>query len=195
MVARLRGRPSPPRPPENEENQRPGQTSDKKSASQRFLITVASLSVICAVAASSALVYFTLGPGRTPVTLNAELPLETTGPLLDLGPFLVNLGNVDERRYLRLSLSLDFQTRDSRFVQGNAEARRLWANELKSSLTKLEPVFQDVVVTTLSAKQPSTLSQPNGKEELKAELIARFNRYMPAQAVVHNLYLTDFVIQ
>ncbi|MBF2052502.1 MAG: flagellar basal body-associated FliL family protein [Candidatus Sericytochromatia bacterium] len=194
MVARLRGRPT-PSPPEEDQPSSKGSSSSSKSGAQRFLVTVTLISLLSAAGALGALIYFTLGPGRTPVTVSSELAPASTGPLMDLGPFIVNLGDVSERRYLRISMSLDFQTQDAQFVEGNEEQRRQWSSALKHELERLEPVFKDVVVTTLTVKQPQTLSTANGKEELKAELIARLNRHLPSRAAVQNIYLTDFVIQ
>lgn len=192
MVARLRGRPTPSLP---EEDQPSSRSSSKASGSQRFLVIVTLVSLLSAAGALGALIYFTLGPGRTPVTVSAELAPASTGPIMDLGPFIVNLGDVSERRYLRVSMSLDFQTQDAQFVEGNEEQRRQWTSALKNELGRLEPVFKDVVVTTLTVKHPQALSTANGKEELKAELIARLNRHLPSRAAVQNIYLTDFVIQ
>lgn len=192
MVARLRGRPT-PRPPE--EDQPTAKASSTKSGSQRLMVMVTLISLLSAAAALGALIYFTVGPGRTPVTVSAELTPASTGPMMDLGPFIVNLGDVNERRYLRVAMSLDFQTQDPQFVEGNEDKRRQWISSLKTELGRLEPVFKDVVVTTLTVKQPQTLSTANGKEELKAELIARLNRHLPSRASVQNIYLTDFVIQ
>lgn len=196
MVARLRGRPTPRPPgPQPEEESKTITSAHKEGGSNRLLVIITSVSVLAAVGTTSALLYYTVGPGHQPIELNSELPLASTGPAMDMGPFIVNLGNVNDRRYLRIGLSLDFQTRDPHYVNGNEDQRRLWVSELKAQLKKVEPIFQDVVVTSLSAKSPEELGSAAGKEELKAELIAKLNRHMPASTAVQNVYLTNFVIQ
>lgn len=196
MVARLRGRPTPRPPgPQPEEEQDLPNSTKKSGGTPRLLIVITSLSLLAAVGSTSALLYFTIGSGNKPIELASELPLKNTGPALDLGPFVVNLGNVNDRRYLRVGLSLEFQTRDPHYVTGNQEQRSEWLSELKSDFKKLEPIFQDTVVTTLSAKTPEELGSATGKEELKSELIAKLNRHMPVNTTVQNVYLTNFIIQ
>ncbi|MGV3525318.1 MAG: flagellar basal body-associated FliL family protein [Candidatus Sericytochromatia bacterium] len=194
MVARLRGRPS-PRPPGPEPEDQLNESASSRSRAPRGLVILTALSLLAAVAASGTLYYFTLGPGKTAPLSEAEMPVAETGPAMELGPFVVNLGNVNDRRYLRLALSLEFQTRDPQFVQARGTERSAWLQQLKTELHDLEPVFKDVVVTTLSSRQAEQLGTPNGKEVLKAELIGRFNRHLEGETRVQDVYFTDFVIQ
>jgi len=207
MVARLRGRPT-PRPPgsEKEDDGSVQQTAAPKTGgSSKLLIMITSLSLLSAVGTTSALLYFTLGPGHKPAeVLHGEAAQKSTGPIMDMGPFIVNLGDVNNRRYLRVAISLDFQTSDPHFVgDGNSKGggghgggtSAVEYAELQKSLKKLEPIFQDVTITTLSAKSPEDLGTPTGKEMLKAELIAKINRHMPTNTAVQNIYFTNFVIQ
>ncbi|PKL76880.1 MAG: hypothetical protein CVV27_07990 [Candidatus Melainabacteria bacterium HGW-Melainabacteria-1] len=195
MVARLRGRPSPRPPGPSEPEEEAGKPGKSGSGSQRLLVAVTVFSLLAATAATGTLVYFTYGPGSRQAALSADLPTADTGPLMELGPFIVNLGDINERRYLRVAISLDFQTRDPAFVNANENARLSWISGLKSDLKHKEAVFKDVVLTTLSAKQPAILGTGTGKESLKAELIARFNRHMSTDTLVRDVYFTDFVIQ
>lgn len=120
---------------------------------------------------------------------------DTTGPIMNLGPFVVNLGSLSNQHYLRVALSMDFLVRDSHFVGKSHTAREEWIAEFKSELKEIEPILKDVVVTTLSSRSPEDLNGLPGKEELKAELTARFNQHFSEKAVVHQVYFTDFVIQ
>lgn len=193
MVARLRGRPSPrpPGPTENEE----ATTTAKASSSQRTLMILTVVSLLAAVGATGTLAYFTLGPGRVTQTSHADLPASKTGPLMDLGPFIVNLGNVNDRRYLRIAVSLDFQTHDPAFTKANQTGRMSWLSHFKSELKDKEAIFKDVIVTTLSDKQPEALGQTSGKDAVKADLISRLNSHMGNDNAVIDVYFTDFVIQ
>ena len=196
MVARLRGRPSPRPPGPNEAEEEIASKAPKTGASgQRALVAVTVFSLVAATAATGTLLYFTYGPGRVQA-VTTDMPTASTGPLVELGPFIVNLGNVNERRYLRVGLSLDFQTRDPAFTQASDNARATWVSSLKAKLKHKEAIFKDVIVTTLSAKQAENLGSTTGKEELKAELTARLNRYMEGEnAHVMDVYFTDFMIQ
>ena len=57
------------------------------------------------------------------------------------------------------------------------------------------PIFQDIVVTTLSAKSAQALGTPQGKTELKAELSTRLNQYLSKETHIQDVFLTEFIIQ
>lgn len=197
MVARLRGRPSPrpPGPPEVEEDN--GAKAPRRGqGNQRIMMAVTAVSLVAAVAATGTLFWLN-GPGRVPVN-QAELPFQSTGPLTDLGPFIVNLGDVNDRRYLRIALSLDYQTQDPAFASGNEGSRAAWISQFKGRLKDYEPVFKDVVVTTLSSKTAAQLGTAAGKESLKVDLMGRLNNAISSElkgTSVRDVYFTDFVIQ
>lgn len=194
MVARLRGRPSPPSSSDSPEPE-VAQPKAKRSP-QTVLIALTLVSLVAALSTGAALWFYTLGPGKAQAVNHAELKTAKTGALIDLGPFVVNLGNINDRRYLRLALSLDFQTRDPEFTDANSLERTSWSNEFKAELKGKEAAFKDVIVTTLSAKTPESLGTPMGKEELKADLIAKLNVQLDnPETSVFDVYFTDFVIQ
>lgn len=197
MVARLRGRPSPrPAGPPESEDEAAGSRPAKTGNNQRVLIAVTVFSLLAALGTTGTLIYLTQG-GRLGAQ-EASLQPERTGPLLDLGPFIVNLGNVNDRRYLRIGLSLDFQTRDPRYVKAGESGQSAWLAEFKSRLKHKEAMFKDVVVTTLSSKRAEDLGSSTGKEALKADLISHMNQFLDPDAdgaQVRDVYFTDFVIQ
>lgn len=200
MVARLRGRPS-PRPPGPSETEEEVSKSPKAASSsqQRVLVAVTVFSLLSAAGATGTLLYFTMGPGRLGSATEADAPSATTGPIVDLGPFVVNIGSVNDRRYLRVGLSLEFQTKDRAFTEANEHNRGTWLSGLKTHLKPMEAIFKDVVVTTVSAKTPAELGSSNGKDALKAELMGKLNlhlnEHMKGPTSVAGVYITDFVIQ
>lgn len=203
MVARLRGRPT-PTPPED----MPPESTDTQGASRsggsKVLMAVTILSLTGLVGAGAYIWYQSQGQGQAAhgastgghATSSAAFSSDdTTGPIHNLGPFVVNLGPLNNQHYLRISLSLDFLVRDAHFVGKRSAAREEWISEFKNELKHVDPVLKDVVVTTLSSRSPEALNALPGKEELKAELTARFNQHFSEKAVVHQVYFTDFVIQ
>lgn len=200
MVARLRGRPSPTPPedfPPESDSVKP-----RKSGTSKLLMAVTVLSLVGLLAAGG---YIWYQSGASPLPMAASSGVassvattaqeDTTGPVQSLGPFVVNLGSLGNQHYLRIALSLDFLVRDPRFVGKSHAVREAWLSEFKAELKHIEPVLKDVVVTTLSSRSPEELNGLPGKEELKAELTARFNQHFSEKAVVHQVYFTDFVIQ
>ena len=194
MVARLKGRPTPPGPSKDEvENNLKG--VKKRSP---FLVTLAIVSIVLATVSSATLIYLTINGGGLRLFQSAEInssETQSTGPLFNLGPFVMNLGNIEERRYLRVSLSLDFQTRDSGFVGKSASAQNNWREKTREELKKHEPIMKDLVLSTLSSRSANSLGTAMGREELKADLMAQFNQHMPDNIAVQQIYFTDFVIQ
>ena len=200
MVARLRGRPRPPPPEDLPPDSEPAESG--KSGTSKLLMAVTAFSLVGLLAAGG---YIWYQRGQVPASLSANSGVaasavataqeDTTGPILSLGPFVVNLGSLSNQHYLRVALSMDFLVRDAHFVGKSHTAREEWIAEFKTELKTIEPILKDVVVTTLSSRSPEDLNGLPGKEELKAELTARFNQHFSEKAVVHQVYFTDFVIQ
>lgn len=193
MVARLKGRPSPPGPSKEEKESASVGGQTRRSP---VLITLTVLSLVVAIAASATLIYMSyFAKGSLPASNSEAAQAQSTGPLYNLGPFVMNLGNIDEHRYLRVALSLDFQTRDSGFVGRGSNTQNLWREQMRETLKTREPILKDVVFNTLSSRSAQSVGTAIGREELKADLMARFNQQMPENLAVQQIYFTDFVIQ
>ncbi len=200
MVARLRGRPT-PQPPEEPPVEESTSPESSGSGTSKLLIAITVLSLLAAAGAGG-YAYYQRGTGTAGASAeshsgsgHAAATADTTGPIHNLGPFVVNLGDLNAQHYLRIAVSLDFKVSDSHFVGQSASNRDHWLDDFKATLKQKEPVLKDVMVTTLSSRAPESLNTLPGKEDLKAELTARFNQHFDENAVVHQLYFTDFVIQ
>jgi len=104
---------------------------------------------------------------------------EAKGPplIIDMSDITVNLADTDESRFLRAKIKLE--------VQG--EANQLKVNERMVQIN-------DLVITILSGKKFNEIRTPQGKYELKEELVFRINRAI-GEKTIANLYFTDFVSQ
>jgi flagellar FliL protein len=94
-----------------------------------------------------------------------------------LEPFLVNLADRETRRYLKLKVELA--------VDGEKNVK-----ELEKSL----PRIRDALILLLSSKTYLDLSTPEGKQQLKKEILARVTE-VPAGHKVTDVFFTDFVAQ
>lgn len=99
------------------------------------------------------------------------------GDSLKLDTFNLNLGNPLENRYIRLDVSLEYK---------GGEAQ-------KKELVKRTPQIRDVVVTVVSRKTREFLLSPDGKSQLRKELLTRINRYMSRP--IESVYITDILIE
>jgi flagellar FliL protein len=97
--------------------------------------------------------------------------------IFDMDPFIVNLADAPEIRYLKLNVKLDLE---------RAEAK----DEIVARL----PQVRDVILILLSSKDAASLRSTQGKFQLRDEIVARINNVLP-KVGVKTAYFTEFVVQ
>jgi flagellar basal body-associated protein FliL len=197
MAARLSGRPSPRRKsPEEAEEPTPSPVSGKPPRQNMLLISALTIALAVAALSTAGLVFVTMNPGSVKSSEKTEHQAEfAAGPMIELGQFTVNLGDVNQRRFLRTSLTLSFTTSDKAYLAGNEQKKATFIEELKHQFKEKQPIFQDIVVSTLSAKSAEALGTLQGKAELKAELTTRLNQFLEKETHVRDVLITEFIIQ
>lgn len=94
-----------------------------------------------------------------------------------LDPFVLNLG--DQGRYLKVTI--EFEISD------------VSMHDFAKSKT---PQLRDTIITLVSSKSLSSISNPEGKFQLKDEVLFRANQIMGMEKdLFKNLYFTEFVMQ
>lgn len=101
----------------------------------------------------------------------------TPGIMFDLDPFIVNLADAPDIRYLKLTMKLELEN------EGVA-----------TSLSSRIPQLRDTVLVLLSSKDSTTIRTPQGKFQLRDEVTQRINGLLPKPGV-KTAYFTDFVVQ
>lgn len=98
------------------------------------------------------------------------------GQTYQMKTFHLNLGNPLENHYIRVDIALEFR--------GGEEQRA----EVESRL----PQLRDAIVGVISKQTRDMILDPDGKAQLRREMLIRINRYMkkPIEAV----YITDILI-
>jgi flagellar FliL protein len=104
-------------------------------------------------------------------------PANTPGAIFDLEPFIVNLADTPEIRYLKVTVKLELDKAD-----------------VATELTNRLPPIRDAVLVLLTGKDSATLRTPHGKFQLREEMTQRINALLP-RPVVRSAYFTEFVIQ
>lgn len=99
------------------------------------------------------------------------------GCTMPLGPFHLNLGNPLENRYIRIDLAVEY---------GCAE-------EHKAELEKRAPQLKNAVIAVTSRKTREFLLGPDGKEQLRKEILNRVNHFMTKK--VEDIYITEIIIE
>jgi flagellar FliL protein len=99
--------------------------------------------------------------------------------VVELQPFIMNLADPDEPRYLRMTVSLGI-------------------GEEAGGEEKADPIFttrvRDVMLAVLSTKKSADLLTNEGKTKLRKELLEKV-RASVKKPEVKAIYITDFIIQ
>jgi flagellar FliL protein len=99
------------------------------------------------------------------------------GAIFDLEPFIVNLADTPEIRYLKVTIKLELD---------RAEA----GSELAARL----PQVRDAILVLLTSKDSAGVRSPQGKFHLREEITQRVNQLLPRPGV-RATYFTEFVVQ
>ncbi|THJ20850.1 MAG: flagellar basal body protein FliL [Nitrospira sp. CG24E] len=99
------------------------------------------------------------------------------GAIYDVEPFIVNLADTPEVRYLKLTVKLELE---------NQEASAELANRV--------PQLRDTILVLLTSKDAASIRTTQGKFQLRDEITQRVNSLLPKPAV-RAAYFTDFVVQ
>jgi flagellar FliL protein len=99
------------------------------------------------------------------------------GAIAELDPFIVNLADSPEIRYLKVSVKLEVDGADT-------------VEEIKNRT----PQIRDSILVLLTSKDSASIRTPQGKGQLREELTQRVNGILPRRSV-KSAYFTDFVIQ
>lgn len=114
--------------------------------------------------------------GAAAVKKNQHVKAEH-GFIYNMDPFIVNLADTDQSRYLKIRLNLEGNSRE----QNEEYAKRL-------------PQIKDTILSLLSKKTHQELLDSAGKEKLKEEILKSLNPKM-AGFQFKAVYYTEFVIQ
>jgi len=99
------------------------------------------------------------------------------GAMFDLDPFIVNLADSPEIRYLKITIKLE--------VDNEA---------VSTALSARVPQIRDTILVLLSSKDVNTIRTPQGKFQLRDEISQRVNSLLPKSGV-RSAYFTEFVVQ
>lgn len=105
--------------------------------------------------------------------------------MVPIGEFVVNLADTTEMRYVKTVIVLG--------VEGEMKAEGGEAKGEGEGGGASAPL-RDAVIQALGSKSFSDLAKPNGKEELKKEIIASVNKRMEGAKAVE-VFFNEFAMQ
>ena len=99
------------------------------------------------------------------------------GVMFDLDPFIVNLADQPEIRYLKIVVKLEVEN-----------------ETVAADLSGRVAQVRDAVLVLLSSKDVNSVRTPQGKFQLRDEITQRVNGLLPKPGI-RAAYFTDFVVQ
>jgi flagellar basal body-associated protein FliL len=116
-----------------------------------------------------------ISQSKTPKTPPPE-PLEA-GAILKLSPLIINLKEEDGRHYLKTTIIFEMSKKEG-------------MEEVQAKV----PHLTDMVILTLGEKNMEFLKQPQSKEKLKEELLAKINQELDIKKI-KQIYFDEFLYQ
>lgn len=153
----------------------PQQKQPRKGSSKKLLIIIASAILVLVVGGFLAYTMLSGAKGKAGEAEYKEEKNKGKTVLIPLDPFVVNLS--DPGRYVKVTMQFEL-----------ADASH------QAMVTQKIPNLRDAVITLLSSKSAESVSGPEGKFQLKDEILLRANQAV-GKDVFRNLYFTDFVMQ
>lgn len=145
----------------------------KPKGKMKKIILLAVVAVVVLVGGALAYIAFIDDPSPQ----LAEQAKQAEKAIMPLEPFLVNLADKDSRRYLKVKIDLEVD---------NEKAIK----ELEKSL----PRIRDQLIFLLSSKSYQEIATPEGKHQLKKEIMARLGG-TPTGKKITAAFFTEFVAQ
>lgn len=97
--------------------------------------------------------------------------------IFPLEPFIVNIYDGQELRYLKVKVEMEMAT-----------------PAVKAELDARLPPIRDAILVLLSTKTLQDVQDVQGKNQLKDEILASINKIIPPGKIA-KIYFTDFVVQ
>jgi flagellar basal body-associated protein FliL len=107
---------------------------------------------------------------------------------------IVNLNSSNSSKYIRITISLEFNPKDPKYLTMTAEEKATYLAEFNTEISSLMPIIDDVIITSISLKTFDDLYTADGKEKLRNELLEKFNARLPEEDKIIAVYFTEFVI-
>mgnify|MGYP003794267895 CR=1 FL=1 len=135
---------------------------------------------------------------------SASAPVEPAAPVIypklgdgimyDMGSRIVNLLDPVGRRYLKITVVIEFLPPDYAYYTLPEEEREVVRTEVLHEIETRKPVIDDMLTSLLSSKSYEDIYNLDGKNRLRSEIQERLNQLIGEPQVLA-VYLTDFIVQ
>ncbi len=136
----------------------------------------------------------TVPPEQATPTPPAHVYLPGEGVMLDMSTKIINLVDPTGRRYIRLTIVVEFAPDDPNYLTMTEEEKTAYLTTFKDKLNARVPIMDDTVITLLSTKTYDDLYTADGKEKLRVEIMNDLASKLPDLHII-SIYFTEFVVQ
>mgnify|MGYP005839027323 CR=1 FL=1 len=116
------------------------------------------------------------------------------GIMYDVGSRIVNLLDPVGRRYLKITVVLEFLPPDYTYYTLPEAEREAMRGEVIAKVDARKPVIDDMLTSLLTSKSYEDIYNLDGKNRLRAELQERLTQVIGEPRVIA-VYFTDFIVQ
>ena len=128
------------------------------------------------------------------------------GIVVDLGDFILNLCDENQKKYLKVNVAIEVSQKDTDFPKeeapakgghghGEAPAAANPMDLIQNEMNQFKPAIRDAVITNLSSKTSAELSSAAGKELAKEQISNDINSILGGEREVLRVSFGQFIIQ
>ena len=130
------------------------------------------------------------------------------GIIVDLGDFILNLCDENQKKYLKVNVAIEVTKKDTDFPadaapakgggHGHGEEAPAPADPMaaiQTEMNQFKPAIRDAVITNLSSKTSAELSSAAGKELAKEQIANDINSILGGEREVLRVSFGQFIIQ
>lgn len=130
------------------------------------------------------------------------------GIVVDLGDFILNLCDENQKKYLKVNVAIEVSQKDTDFPKedanaskggghghGEAPAKVNPMDAIQAEMNQFKPAIRDAVITNLSSKTSAELSSAAGKELAKEQISNDINSILGGEREVLRVSFGQFIIQ
>lgn len=116
------------------------------------------------------------------------------GYMLNMSTKIINLVDPGGRRYIRVTVVVEVAPDNPEYETLPEEEKIAYETAFEEKLNSKLPIMDDTVITLLSTKTYEDLYTAEGKEALRAEILATLQEKLPDLQILA-IYFTEFVVQ
>lgn len=131
------------------------------------------------------------------------------GIIVDLGDFILNLCDENQKKYLKVNVALEVSKKDTDFPVADEKASKSGGHgghgeaapavdpmeAIQNEMNQFKPAIRDAVITNLSSKTSSELATAAGKELAKEQITNDINSILGGEREVLRVSFGQFIIQ